>query len=56
MKQHQIHFYLLVKYILQMVFFNYRLHYTNHPHSTAHGSSAVLIKEAVEHYELLQYE
>lgn len=34
----------------------YKLYYTNHPDGTAHGGSAILIKEAIEHYELLKYE
>jgi hypothetical protein len=34
----------------------YKLHSTNHPDSIAHGGTAILIKETIEHYELLQYE
>jgi exonuclease III len=33
----------------------YKLYYTNHD-GTAHGSTAILIKETIEHYELLKYE
>jgi hypothetical protein len=33
----------------------YKLYYTNHPDGTAHGSTAILIKETIEHYELLKY-
>jgi hypothetical protein len=34
----------------------YKLYYTNHPYGTAHGGTAVLTKETIEHYELLKYE
>jgi len=34
----------------------YKLYYTNHPDGTAHISTAILIKETIEHYELLKYE
>jgi hypothetical protein len=34
----------------------YKLYYTNHPDGTAHGSTAILIKETIERYELLKYE
>jgi len=33
----------------------YKLYYTNHPDSTAHRGTAILIKETIEHYELLKY-
>jgi exonuclease III len=33
-----------------------KLYYTNHPDGTAHGGTAILIQETIEHYELLQYE
>ena len=33
----------------------YKLFYTNHPDGTAHGGTAILIKETIEHYELLKY-
>jgi len=35
---------------------SYKLYYNNHPDGTVHGSTAILIKESIEHYELLQYE
>jgi hypothetical protein len=34
----------------------YKLYYTNLPDGTAHGGTAILIKETIEHYKLLQYE
>jgi hypothetical protein len=34
----------------------YKLYYTNHPDGTAHGGIAIIIKETIEHYELLKYE
>ena len=34
----------------------YKLYYTNHPDGTEHGSTAILIKETIKHYELLKYE
>jgi len=34
----------------------YKLYYTNHPDGTAHGGTAILIKETIKHYELLKYE
>jgi exonuclease III len=34
----------------------YNLYYTNHPDVTAHGGTAILIKETIEHYKLLKYE
>ena len=34
----------------------YRLYYINHPDGTAHGGTAILIKETIEQYELLKYE
>jgi hypothetical protein len=34
----------------------YKLYYTNHPDGTARGDTAILIKETIGHYELLQYE
>ena len=34
----------------------YTVYYTNHPDGTAHGGTAILIKETIEHYELLKYE
>jgi hypothetical protein len=34
----------------------YKLHYTNHPNGTAHGGTATLMKEKIEHYERLRYE
>jgi exonuclease III len=34
----------------------YKLYYTNHPEGTAHGGTAILIKETIEQYELLKYE
>jgi hypothetical protein len=34
----------------------YKLYYTNHPDDTAHEVTAILIKETIEHYELLKYE
>jgi exonuclease III len=34
----------------------YKLYYTNHPDRTAHGGTAILIKETIEHNELLKYE
>lgn len=34
----------------------YKLYQTNHPDGTAHGGTAILIKENIEHYELPRYE
>ena len=34
----------------------YKLYYTSHPDGTAHEGTAILIKETIEHYELLKYE
>jgi hypothetical protein len=34
----------------------YKLYYTNHSDGIAHGGTAILKKETVEHYELLKYE
>jgi hypothetical protein len=34
----------------------YKLFYTNHPDGTAHGGTAIFIKETIENYELLKYE
>jgi len=34
----------------------YKLYYTDHPDGIAHGGTAMLIKETIEHYELLKYE
>jgi hypothetical protein len=34
----------------------YKLYYNNHPDGTAHGGTAIHIKETIEHYELLKYE
>jgi hypothetical protein len=34
----------------------YKLYYTNHPDGTAHGGAPILVKETIEHYELLKYE
>jgi exonuclease III len=34
----------------------YKLYYTSHPDGTAHGGTAILIKETTEHNELLKYE
>lgn len=34
----------------------YKLYYTNHPDGTAHGGSAILIRETIKHYEMLKYE
>jgi hypothetical protein len=34
----------------------YKLYYTSHPDGTAHGGTAILMKETIEHYELLKYE
>jgi tartrate dehydratase beta subunit/fumarate hydratase class I family protein len=34
----------------------YKLYYTNRPDGTAHGGTAILITETIEHYELLKYE
>ena len=34
----------------------YTLYYTNHPDGTAHEITATLMKEKIEHYELLKYE
>jgi len=34
----------------------YKLYYTNHPDGRAHGGTAMLIKETIEHNELLKYE
>jgi hypothetical protein len=31
---------------------NYTLYFTNHPDNTAHGGSAVLVKNSIKHYEL----
>jgi tartrate dehydratase beta subunit/fumarate hydratase class I family protein len=33
----------------------YKLYYTNHPDGAAHGGTAILIKETIEHNELLKY-
>jgi exonuclease III len=33
----------------------YKLYYTNRPDGTAHGGTAILITETIEHYELLKY-
>jgi len=34
----------------------YKSYYTNHPDDTGHGDTAIIIKETIEHYELLKYE
>lgn len=34
----------------------YKLYFTNHPDGTAHGGTAILIKNQIKHYELLKYE
>jgi len=34
----------------------YKLYYTDHPGGTAHGDTAALIRETIEHYELLKCE
>ena len=34
----------------------YKLYYTTHSDGTAHGGTALFIKETVEDYELLKYE
>ena len=34
---------------------NYKLCHTTHPDRTAHGGTAKLIKESIQHYELLKY-
>ena len=34
----------------------YKLYYTNHPDGTAHGGTAILLKETIEHCELLKHE
>jgi len=34
----------------------YKLCHTTHPDGTAHGGTAILIKESIQHYELLKYE
>jgi hypothetical protein len=31
----------------------YKVYYSDHPDGTAHGGTAILIKETIEHYELL---
>jgi exonuclease III len=33
-----------------------KLYYTNHPDGTAHGVTAILIKETIEGYDLIKYE
>jgi intein-encoded DNA endonuclease-like protein len=38
------------------IFTFYNLYHTNHPDGKAHGGSAILIKEKIEHYELSKYE
>jgi hypothetical protein len=35
---------------------NYKLCHTTHPEGTAHGGSAILIKESIQHYELFKYQ
>jgi hypothetical protein len=34
----------------------YKLCHTTHPDGTAHGGTVILIKESIQHYELLKYE
>jgi hypothetical protein len=34
----------------------YKLCHTTHPDETAHGGTAILIKESIQHYELLKYD
>jgi exonuclease III len=34
---------------------NYNIHYSNHPDETAHGGTAVIIKQNVKHYVTAEY-
>jgi exonuclease III len=35
---------------------NFRVYSTTHPDGTAHGSTAIIIKQTIDHYELQKYE
>ena len=35
---------------------SYKLCHTTHPDGTAHGGTAILTKESIQHYELLKYQ
>ena len=35
---------------------SYKLCHTTHPEGTAHGGTAILIKESIQHYKLLKYQ
>ena len=34
---------------------NYRVYHTNHPDGTAHGGTAILIKQTIDHHQLQKY-
>jgi hypothetical protein len=34
---------------------NFRVYSTTHPDGTAHGGTAIIIKQAIDHYELQKY-
>jgi exonuclease III len=35
---------------------NFRVYSTTHPNGTAHGGTAIIIKQTIDHYELQKYE
>lgn len=38
-----------------LTLFNYKIYFTNHPDGTAHGGTAILIRNSIKHHELESY-